>query len=217
MFIPAMPAGQVASAPPFAVQLAGGLRAPVRRALTRRSHERLDLTRMHLNVLAGRTASVAGGLRPRLRDAHVVLQVLHDRRWLVVAHAHTGARGRFHLRFAPHRTGSWRAQVHLRGAARAKPAIRHVGRLRSYRLAGASWYTGAGRMACGGYLTTATLGVANKTLPCGTRVTLRYHRHVISVPVVDRGPYVAGREFDLTEATKRALGFEGVGQVWATR
>jgi rare lipoprotein A (peptidoglycan hydrolase) len=37
------------------------------------------------------------------------------------------------------------------------------------------------------------------------------------VPVVDRGPYVAGREYDLTEATKRALGFEGTGEVWATR
>ena len=38
----------------------------------------------------------------------------------------------------------------------------------------------------------------------------------VRVPVVDRGPYVAGREFDLTEATKDALGFGGVGQVWST-
>jgi hypothetical protein len=27
---------------------------------------------------------------------------------------------------------------------------------------------------------------------------------------------VAGREFDLTEATKQALRFGGVGQVWST-
>jgi rare lipoprotein A len=39
----------------------------------------------------------------------------------------------------------------------------------------------------------------------------------VTVPVVDRGPFVAGREFDLTEATKRALGFDGVGVVWSTR
>jgi rare lipoprotein A (peptidoglycan hydrolase) len=66
-------------------------------------------------------------------------------------------------------------------------------------------------------LTSSTLGVANKTLPCGTLVTLRYRARSIRVPVVDRGPYVAGRDFDLTEATKRALGFEGVGQVWSSR
>jgi rare lipoprotein A len=73
-----------------------------------------------------------------------------------------------------------------------------------------------GSLACGGWLTSATLGVANKTLPCGTLVTLRYDGRTVRVPVVDRGPYVAGREYDLTEATKRALGFEGVGEVWAT-
>ncbi|MHB1469476.1 MAG: septal ring lytic transglycosylase RlpA family protein, partial [Solirubrobacteraceae bacterium] len=81
----------------------------------------------------------------------------------------------------------------------------------------ASWYGGGGMTACGSYLTSATMGVANKTLPCGTQVTLRYDGRTVTVPVIDRGPYVEGREFDLTEATKRALGFEGVAQVWATR
>ncbi len=85
-----------------------------------------------------------------------------------------------------------------------------------FRLAEASWYGGGGSLACGGALTSATMGVANKTLPCGTEITLRYGGRTVRVPVVDRGPYVAGREFDLTEATKEALGFEGVGQVWST-
>ena len=71
-------------------------------------------------------------------------------------------------------------------------------------------------MACGGELTSSTLGVANKTLPCGTLVTLHYGGRTIRVPVIDRGPYVAGREFDLTEATKRALGFGDTGDVWST-
>jgi rare lipoprotein A len=35
--------------------------------------------------------------------------------------------------------------------------------------------------------------------------------------VIDRGPYVAGREWDLTGATKRALGFPSTGTVWTTR
>ena len=58
--------------------------------------------------------------------------------------------------------------------------------------------------------------MANKTLPCGTMLTLRYHGHSVRVPVVDRGPYVAGREFDLTPATKARLGFGDTGEVWTT-
>ena len=71
-------------------------------------------------------------------------------------------------------------------------------------------------LACGGELTSWTVGVANRTLPCGTFVTLRYDGHTVRVPVVDRGPFVEGREFDLTEATKRELGFGDTGEVWAT-
>jgi rare lipoprotein A (peptidoglycan hydrolase) len=89
--------------------------------------------------------------------------------------------------------------------------------LSAFRAADASWYGGGGGMACGGELTSSTMGVANKTLPCGTWLTIRYGDRSVRVQVVDRGPYVAGREFDLTEATKRALGFEGVGVVWSTR
>lgn len=83
-----------------------------------------------------------------------------------------------------------------------------------YRPAQASWYGGGGGLACGGTLTSSTLGVANKTLPCGTVIYLRYHGRKVMVRVIDRGPFVAGREFDLTEATKRALGFGDLGEVW---
>jgi rare lipoprotein A len=62
------------------------------------------------------------------------------------------------------------------------------------------------------------MGVANKTLPCGThvRVCLNPSGPCVDVTVVDRGPYVAGREYDLTEATARAIGFlsRGVGLIW---
>lgn len=51
-----------------------------------------------------------------------------------------------------------------------------------------------------------TWGVANKTLPCGTMLTLSHGSHVITVPVVDRGPYIAGRELDLSPRVKAALG-----------
>ena len=97
---------------------------------------------------------------------------------------------------------------------------RGAGRLNVYRFAQASWYGPGlygGHLACGGTLTPGTLGVANKSLPCGAKVTLRYHGRSVRVPVVDRGPYVAGREFDLTAATKDRLGFAGHGYVLATR
>ena len=51
-----------------------------------------------------------------------------------------------------------------------------------------------------------TWGVAHKSLPCGTMVTLTHGANTVTVPVVDRGPYVAGREFDLSPRVKAALG-----------
>jgi len=84
------------------------------------------------------------------------------------------------------------------------------------RYGGASWY-GPGlfgnRTACGQTLRPSTLGVAHKTLPCGTTVKFMYHGHSLITQVIDRGPYIAGRAWDLTSATKDALAFEGVGRV----
>jgi rare lipoprotein A (peptidoglycan hydrolase) len=68
-------------------------------------------------------------------------------------------------------------------------------------------------VACGGILHPWTLGVANKTLPCGTEVLFEYGSRAIRVKVIDRGPYVAGREWDLTAATAVALHFPGLGPI----
>jgi hypothetical protein len=68
-------------------------------------------------------------------------------------------------------------------------------------------------VACGGILRVPELGVANKTLPCGTMVTFRYGNRAIRVPVIDRGPYVPGREWDLSGAAAEALHFPGLGPV----
>jgi rare lipoprotein A len=79
----------------------------------------------------------------------------------------------------------------------------------------ASWY-GPGlygnHMACGGRLYPSTIGVAHKFLRCGTRVKICLRR-CIYARVVDRGPYVAGRDFDLTAATAQAVGLYGVARV----
>jgi rare lipoprotein A (peptidoglycan hydrolase) len=74
-----------------------------------------------------------------------------------------------------------------------------------------SWY-GPGfygnRTACGYKLTTSLIGVAHRTLPCGTKILFRNpaNGRTLVVPVVDRGPYVSGRIFDLTGGACKALG-----------
>lgn len=185
--------------------------------LGERTKSALRVRSATLNVLDDRRVSVAGTLSPAQPGSLVELQALGARGWHDVAQTRTRAGGRFRLRYTPRQTGSERVRVRFAGNAQELPAHRRLGRLNVFRVAEASWYGGGGSLACGGELTSSTLGVANKTLPCGTLVTLRYGSRSISVPVVDRGPYVAGREFDLTEATKDALGFAGTGAVWSTR
>jgi rare lipoprotein A len=88
----------------------------------------------------------------------------------------------------------------------------------NYQRVKATWY-GPGlygnRLACGGRLTRTTLGVAHKSLPCGTRVALRYRGHTVVVPVIDRGPYSRGVSYDLTQATARRLGMTQTSRVAA--
>jgi Lytic transglycolase len=66
-----------------------------------------------------------------------------------------------------------------------------------------SWYgpgfIGSGT-ACGQRYTKTIMGVAHRTLPCGTLVTFRNpaNGRQVTVPVIDRGPYVAGRQWDLS-------------------
>jgi rare lipoprotein A (peptidoglycan hydrolase) len=86
-----------------------------------------------------------------------------------------------------------------------------------FRSAGASWYGGTsmwGRStACGQTLRPSTIGVAHKRLPCGTPVKFVWHGRSIVAPVIDRGPYIKGRAWDLTSAAAEALEFEGIGQI----
>lgn len=134
--------------------------------------------------------------------------------WKTVARTTTGAGGRFTTRFRPRFLG--RESVRIVGP---NGAVRKTD-LTAYRAVGASWY-GPGfygrRLACGGTLSPGRVGVANKTLPCGTRVRLRYRGHNVIAPVIDRGPYVGGRTYDLTAATKDRLRFGSTGTVWSSR
>ncbi|MDQ6746655.1 MAG: septal ring lytic transglycosylase RlpA family protein [Candidatus Dormibacteraeota bacterium] len=71
------------------------------------------------------------------------------------------------------------------------------------------------RTACGRRLTKSTIGVANRTLKCGSRVAILYRGRTMVVPVIDRGPYANHADWDLTEATGQALGISGTATIGA--
>src|SRR5271165_1172414 len=63
------------------------------------------------------------------------------------------------------------------------------------------------KTACGQVMTPAIVGVANRTLPCGTLVKVSYHGHLLTLPVIDRGPYShIGADWDLTTGAALSLG-----------
>lgn len=66
---------------------------------------------------------------------------------------------------------------------------------------------------CGETLSATTIGVANRTLPCGTQVTVYFRGHELVAPVIDRGPYGNGASWDLTRAAASALGILKLGRV----
>lgn len=132
----------------------------------------------------------------------------------------TRKHGGFAASWRPRSSGTYRVRVFSAGNSAAIGDESRRFRVYGLRPSGASYY-GPGLygngIACGGTLTPSTIGVAHKTLPCGTKVTIRYHGHTVVAPVIDRGPYVAGRDYDLTEATRNRLGFGGVGTIWTNK
>jgi rare lipoprotein A (peptidoglycan hydrolase) len=181
----------------------------------------LTVSSVRRTVIAGKRVVVRGTLRPAGSGRAVALQVRQSGGgWKTIDHDRTNAKGRYVLAWRAAKTGTRRIRVHFGGTRELSSARHQAGTTRVYRRALASWYGPGlygGHLACGGTLTPGTLGVANKSLPCGTKVTLHYKGRTVRVPVVDRGPYVGAREFDLTAATKAKLGFGSTGMVLTTR
>ena len=139
--------------------------------------------------------------------------------WLPVAEAVVAGDGTYATRWRTDTAGrhTLRAVVVRAGARAANADAPPTARVTVFRRQVASWY-GPGffgrRTACGIRLRRTTLGVAHRKLPCGTEVELFHRGRTISVPVIDRGPFVRGRTWDLTAATAAALGVRsttGVG------
>jgi hypothetical protein len=157
--------------------------------------------------------TVPGTILPRAAGRQIRLEAYSGNRWHTAAVAKTGSRGRFRLNFTPHSATEW-LRVRFGGNRSNAAATRRAGRVTVFSQGVASWYDDGGATACGFH---STYGVANLSLPCGTKVTFVYNGRSVTATVDDRGPYVGGREWDLNQNTAGALGFGGVGDVWASR
>lgn len=162
------------------------------------------------NVLNGATHTVTGSAGAGKRRVALQREVTTGS-WKAVAYATTTAAGKYSL--------SWKVsvfgRVHLRvvaekleGAPDAKVSAYH--RSRATIFAGPGEYQG---VACGGRAELGTLGVAHKTLPCGTLVQISHGGKSIVLPVIDRGPYRAGYDWDVTYAAAQYLQMDGLASV----
>jgi rare lipoprotein A len=163
--------------------------------------------------MGGHRLTVPGTILPRARGRQIRLEAYSGNRWHTAAVAKTGSQGRFRLNFTPHSRTEW-LRVRFAGNRSNAPTTRRAGRVTVFNQGAASWYDDGGSTACGYH---ATYGVANVSLPCGTKVTFVYNGRSVTATVDDRGPYVGGREWDLNQNTAGALGFRGVADVWASR
>jgi hypothetical protein len=177
---------------------------------------RFATTRKKLNVRAGRTATIAGALRRPAAGRTVALELRKGQTWRTLDRAKTDPAGRFQLSYRTRASDSVPVRLAFSGDAQNAPTARPLGRLNAFRHSFASWY-GPGfygsRTACGQTFHAGIMGVAHRSLPCGASVTFRHRGRVVRARVVDRGPFAAGREFDLSPAVKEALGFGSTGRV----
>lgn len=165
------------------------------------------------DVMIGRKLRVFGRLRPAVPGRKVFLQRRAHGHWKFIKAVKAGD-GSFSLAVSSRAIGHHALRVTFRGDDK-NARSRKRGGYNVYDPDQATWY-GPGfygnRTACGATLHEDTLGVANRTLPCGTKVSILYQGRTITVPVIDRGPYTSA-EWDLTTATARRLRFEGANTI----
>lgn len=169
------------------------------------------------HVMRGRRVTLRGTVEPRGRARRVVLQHRVHGSWRVLTRKWVSG-GEFSYRFRPADIGLQRVRAVFRGDA-SNAGDLQKSRFKVYERDLATWY-GPGfygnRTACGRRLQRGTLGVAHRSLPCGTDVSLLHHGRTITVPVIDRGPY-SSANWDLTARTARRLNFSGKGKIGVTR
>jgi peptidoglycan lytic transglycosylase len=184
--------------------------------LARASGAGLTISARTTAVVRGRT-HVAGSVARRGTTTVRIEQLDPQGGWTTVASATVRRDRTFDAYWRPRHSGLTRLRA-LPGGAGAAGAAASAPQVAVavYRRGVASWY-GPGdygkRTACGVALSATTLGVAHRTLPCGTPVALTYRGRMLVVPVIDRGPFTPGRTWDLTQATFQALGGGDAGLI----
>lgn len=163
--------------------------------------------------------SVSGSVpRSDAGDTVEIDQLSSSSAWVPVADANAQPGGSFSAAWHPSHPGQLTIRALIDGAQASSAAAAPTVSITVYRRSTATLY-GPGfwghRTACGEILRRRTVGVANRTLPCGTPVEIYYRGQVITVPVIDRGPYAHGASWDLTMATGRALGILGTEVIGA--
>jgi rare lipoprotein A len=167
------------------------------------------------HVMADEAVKISGRVRPARDGAQVVVHLPGED-----AVTRTGPSGGFGVSWRPNGPGDYRVRASTSGDETSAGSESKPQRVTAYREASASWY-GPGLygngLACGGTLSPSTVGVAHRSMPCGTNLELRYHGRTVRAKVIDRGPFIGSREFDLTAATKQRLGFPSTGTVLVSR
>ncbi len=174
---------------------------------------RFNVSPRSITVLAGARGHVRGRLLPAVPGRTVRLVTRRGSDWRTLVTARTGPRGGFDLKLPSSVEGHHWLRVGFAGDRANGRASARAGNVTTFTQSGASWYDDGGATACGFH---AFYGVANKSLPCGTRVTFRYGNRSVMAVVDDRGPFVVGRDWDLNQNTAGALGFGGVGSIWSS-
>lgn len=189
------------------VVAAGSTSAPQRVAVA----AQFNVAHSRFEVLAGQPVSLRGTLSPAHAGRLVRVQARQGHGWRTLASARTAATGRFKARLGALTGAEHRLRVRFAGDHANTAATGGAGLITAFVADVASWYNDSGSTACGFH---ATYGVANRNLPCGTKLRIHFGRRSVIATVDDRGPYVGGRNWDLNQNTAAALGFGGVGSIW---
>ncbi|MGZ4179739.1 MAG: septal ring lytic transglycosylase RlpA family protein [Solirubrobacteraceae bacterium] len=161
----------------------------------------------------GHWSPVRGKLLPAVPGRIVRLEGRSHGHWRLLSKARTGAHGGFGLQAKGASPGQ-QLRVRFRGDSLNTPSRGAAGQTLVFHESIASRYNDAGNTACGFH---AFYGVANTSLPCGTKVAFRNGSREVTATVDDRGPFVGGRSWDLNQNIAAALGFGGVGPVLSSR
>ena len=181
-------------------------------------------------AFVGKRVRVSGKSRRARRKVIRVEGRREEGAWATLARVRADRKGTFSGTWKPAGTGRWELRARVGAASAGGTGGTSVPietdaqgsglstKLTVYEPSIATWY-GPGffgkQTACGMELSESTVGVAHRELPCGTQVQIALGDRVIVVPVIDRGPFANGADWDLTQAAAQQLGMTGTSRIGA--